>query len=440
MSTTGEIGSGAAVASATGAPEVLEEGTWRGWSAVTLLTVLTGAGWVLLGDGRLDGFGNHDFIQYWSAFGVARGGLDPYSPEQLLAAERSVGWSSPVPLMMWNPPWLLLLLAPVLALPYQLAAKVFLACNLLAAVALARFASDIFAERRMHRPWCATAIVLLCAPVYVALSTGQLSIGLAAALALLIRSATRDASWSGAAALLVLSLKPHLFVLTLLVLGWWMLRHGRFFRVIPCAVLLLALSIVLVRVFFGETFGCWVETLGGSRCSIARGAAVPMVGVFDWRVATLVGALSGAIPGLSLAAHKLIMIAVPAAAAIVVLLRLRRNASGFAWQSWLAPVTCLSLATSPYGWLFDMSATALVPLRILYLRGTAIGVRRREAGLLLAASFLVQAITLALLKTKTLVMHHQFFWYSLLLFVLGCVAEWRLGKGVDEGSEKPAAD
>lgn len=403
-------------------------GSRTNWLHVTVVAILAGCAWTAFGDGRLNGFGNHDFIQYWTAYGTARAGLDPYSPAQMLAGEKALGWNSPVPLMMWNPPWLLLLFAPILMVPYELSSKLFLALNLLAIVAIARFASDIFAERSKHAPCLATLAVVLSAPVYVALSTGQLSIILAAALALLIRSALRDEPWAGATALAVLSLKPHLFVLTLLVLGWWMLRTKRFFGLIPRTAVLMAALIASAELAFQNGATCWLESVRGHACLSAAGTLpdVPLVRVFDWRVATLVGAISGSIPGLSLAAHKLIMIAVPAAAAIVLLLLLRRSGDRFSWPRWFAPVTCLSLATSPYGWLFDMSATAIAPLRAIYLRRSAAAERQREGLVLLGIFLLIQLLTIVLLKTKALTMHHQYFWYPLAMFLLSCRTESRL--------------
>src|SRR5215207_2467165 len=60
-------------------------------------------------------FGENDFIEYWATYQLHSRGADPYHPALIAAVERAQGWPEAQPLMMWNPPWALVILSPVLS-------------------------------------------------------------------------------------------------------------------------------------------------------------------------------------------------------------------------------------------------------------------------------------------------------------------------------------
>jgi hypothetical protein len=49
----------------------------------------------------------NDFVEYWAAARLLLNGGNPYSPAELIQMQREIGWSQPLPLIMWNPPWTL---------------------------------------------------------------------------------------------------------------------------------------------------------------------------------------------------------------------------------------------------------------------------------------------------------------------------------------------
>ena len=51
--------------------------------------------------------GLSDFVEYWSAGQLLRGGQNPYDVDALHAVQQELGWTREQPLRMWNPPWLL---------------------------------------------------------------------------------------------------------------------------------------------------------------------------------------------------------------------------------------------------------------------------------------------------------------------------------------------
>src|SRR5436190_9745774 len=70
--------------------------------------------------------GTKDLIEYWSAGQLLRAGESPYDLERLLQAEMQAGYSHHDPIPMYNPPWLLVWIYPLLLLPFSAFALVWL--------------------------------------------------------------------------------------------------------------------------------------------------------------------------------------------------------------------------------------------------------------------------------------------------------------------------
>jgi hypothetical protein len=66
-----------------------------------------------------------DYKEYWSAFQLVLMGQNPYDP-QIMKDFQIEKFGNEIPLMMWNPPWILLLLAPILAVSFEASAYSFL--------------------------------------------------------------------------------------------------------------------------------------------------------------------------------------------------------------------------------------------------------------------------------------------------------------------------
>lgn len=72
-----------------------------------------------------------DFISYWSAMQIVVGGGNPYDFASMQAVQRQVFPQVDTPVLMWNSPILLLILAPILMLPYSAGAILFDALSIL---------------------------------------------------------------------------------------------------------------------------------------------------------------------------------------------------------------------------------------------------------------------------------------------------------------------
>lgn len=101
------------------------------WLALLLALILLANRLVTATVDQPFGFiGSNDFVEYWAAGRLLLAGENPYDPEALLAVERAVGWPKTKPLMMWNPPWTLLLVAPFALLPFKVGVLAWLLTNI----------------------------------------------------------------------------------------------------------------------------------------------------------------------------------------------------------------------------------------------------------------------------------------------------------------------
>ena len=109
-----------------------------GLARTVLALLLLAAGLVFLAWPRRDGgdnyaygsVGSRDFIQYWSAYRALRMGANPYDGLVLHPIEQAAGQAPDATIFMWNPPWTVLLMAPVLELPFEMACLAWIGCSL----------------------------------------------------------------------------------------------------------------------------------------------------------------------------------------------------------------------------------------------------------------------------------------------------------------------
>ena len=172
--------------------------------------------------------GSHDFIEYWSAARLLWHGGNPYDPATLLAVERAAGWPEPQPLLMWNPPWTLVLVLPLALLPFGLATVVWLLLRLGLVLGSGVLLWRYFAPGD-GRYWIGLALAAGFVPGLFALQMGQISPWLLAGVVgfLWAERSQRDVLAGGALALLMI--KPHiayLFWLAALGWAWWSRRRG----------------------------------------------------------------------------------------------------------------------------------------------------------------------------------------------------------------------
>jgi hypothetical protein len=305
-----------------------------------------------------DPLGSQDFVAYWSAFDVAVDGDNPYDLQALASAQAPLELSSiDEPQRFWNPPWTLLVLAPVLALPFRLAAATWLVLNLAAGVALAWTGWRLLGPRGVGLPPLALAGSLLFLPFLEALFLGQLSplVAVVVFSAVLALRERRDI----AAGVLVglLATKPQTLLILLLVLGVHVLWSRRWV-VVGAALATVAVFAGAAAVLLPSAFEGW-DPVGGAPTY--------------WQTASVAGWLRILLED-GRAAPEWPLAVVPLAALLLAIpwaWRQRRHP-----ERQLLAVLAVSYLVAPYAWIFD--ATVLLPLHVVVFgRALLGGVRQR---------------------------------------------------------------
>jgi Glycosyltransferase family 87 len=176
---------------------------WRILAAVAL---------TLIGVAVLAGFGSrtnaNDFVEYWSAGQLFVHGANPYSAPMILALEKSRGFTPDAPLIMLNPPWALPMVAPLGFLP-ALAALVLWIIAAVGCILTSLLLLDVPPQNR--------TLAFLFAPVLGCFAMEQSSPFLLLGFSLFLRF-HRSRPFLAGASLLLMAIKPHLFMVFWVIL------------------------------------------------------------------------------------------------------------------------------------------------------------------------------------------------------------------------------
>jgi hypothetical protein len=145
---------------------------------------------------------SNDYIEYWSAGKLFLQGANPYSSPMTLALEKSRGFTPNDPLIMLNPPWAMLLVAPLGLCP------AFVGLVLWILLSAGCIVASIFL---IEVPPKYRIIACLFAPVIASFSMEQVSPFLLLGFALFLRF-HKSRPFAAGASLALMTLKPHLFL------------------------------------------------------------------------------------------------------------------------------------------------------------------------------------------------------------------------------------
>jgi hypothetical protein len=151
---------------------------------------------------------NMDYIEYWSSGHLLLHHADPYSQTGVLALEKTQGFLPSSPLIMPNPPWAMFLVAPLGF--FSVRAGLFLWTLVIAGSILASV--WILVPQSKDTP-----LALLYAPAIACIGSGQSSSFLLLGFALFLRF-QRTRPFLAGGALLLMAIKPHLFLVVWAVL------------------------------------------------------------------------------------------------------------------------------------------------------------------------------------------------------------------------------
>ena len=294
--------------------------------------------------------GKHDFAAYWSASYLLLHGENPYDPGQMAAVQQSLEnvyfEQNETVINAWNPPWLLIVLLPLAALPFDTAAFIWMWFNIALVGVCTSLCINLAGQPGTGRPfiWIFTAC-LFFGQTLLLLRVGQVSglilIGIVAGIYCL-----RRASYAPAGALLVLAtIKPHISYLALAWIGWWILRNRKW-SVLVGAGLTVVLSIALTTLLFPDYLHSYFSLLQN-------------MGVSKWYTSTLWGFLE-ALTGQPVF-HWFGALLLP----FVFLLQPAKDQSD--WLAKLSLILVMSISLAPYGFTFDQVMLLPAIIQILSL-------------------------------------------------------------------------
>jgi hypothetical protein len=194
------------------------------------------------------GTGAGDFSAYWSAAHLFITGDNPYDQVAMTSLQQSIstegysqGGSS---LNVWNPPWLILILAPLGVLPYKIAFLTWFFCNTVVIGIIIIISWQMCAGTQRSRGILITFIAgFLFAETLSYLVIGQITGLVSLGMVLAIWWLDHKVDLLAGAVLLLTLIKPQISFFFLLILMIWILQNRRWKVIIG---LIIALSTTLI--------------------------------------------------------------------------------------------------------------------------------------------------------------------------------------------------
>lgn len=343
-------------------------------------------------------FGASDFLEYWSAFKIAQKGGNPYSPQQMLELQQQWGREAP-PIMMWNPPWNLLLMSPVLGFSLPVSNTLWLILNLLMLSLIGTLLWRAMPERGNNKIIFSLATIIF-APAWNNLKLGQLGIFLTLCAMLFLWAEKKHKDFLSGAMLALLSIKPHLFLLFFTTAAWWIISSRRW-RVAAGFMLTLVLLVLASQLIWPQATAAFIST------ALAPETVNGVNPVTNWFTATIPGAVIAYSPSSLKSLALALQLIIPSTAVLTVFWILIRRRPTINWAQALPPLLAASYIFAPFGWFFDQ--TLVLPLQL------ALAAHEKTANISVAVIFLYQLLTFGLMRSAEF--QHQMFWFPLFLII-----------------------
>lgn len=295
---------------------------------------------------RLYALGTNDLTAYYSAARLLVNQQNPYDASLLLEIERVVDWAGNEALMIYNPPWTLCLMLPLLLFPFKTAAFLWLVTNILLAVACGAAIWLVLTAGSDRRVWLGYVISVMFAPVFVAVRIGQISLWLLLGVTLFLVGVRGRYDYLAGAALALLTIKPHVTYLLFLAVACWVLRERRW-KVVAGGALALALGCGIVVYMSPQVFAQYLRASSSPPVHFRFATLGTWLRTFikwDWEWLQYIPSLLGA------------------AGFVFWALRVRGS---WRWESLLPVLLLASTVTAAYGWGFDQ--VTLLPVVIALL-------------------------------------------------------------------------
>jgi hypothetical protein len=291
--------------------------------------------------------GTDDFIEYWSAGQLLLQGKNPYDLNELYRIQVSLGLPYESPIVMWNPPWLLLWILPLLLLPFKVAALAWLFLNLVLLLSCGtviwRLLSPAQPSRRIGVALIATTAFV---PGLSAIRMGQMSALLLVGVVGFLYGVEKGKPLLAGMFLTLTTIKPHLVYLLWIAVAWWVITE-RQWKVVVGAGVTTVVSLSALTAISPIWVAAYHRALGSPPlywASATLGSVLRLLIFKNWPNAQYLPSIVG---GLLFVGYLL------------------TKRPRFNWRTAPSPLLLASVATAAYGWTFDQTVLLVPYLQIV---------------------------------------------------------------------------
>lgn len=308
--------------------------------------------------------GVSDFMQYWAAVQAADSGKNPYDSSIVIEIERQIDPSLKKAVMMWNPPWLLLVLKPFCTGSFETSVSLWLAANIVFLLASLFFLIGFFDNGKAVFSSFSKAVVFLAAtfsfyPAWNNISSGQSGLLLTFGLSLFLWADKKKYLFFAGAALTILTVKPHLFYLI------WIMIVYKSAKTDPRLLLnflgIFVAAVGLTEILYSGINLEWFTSLNKQQ------HAQNFIPISEWRSETLVAWLRTLSLDFLGVRSDWLMWALPLSVGIIYTASLLIKCPKVGYQFDLPTLLCISVFSSAYGWCSDFSVL-MIPYAALLIR------------------------------------------------------------------------
>jgi hypothetical protein len=286
-----------------------------------------------------------DYVEYWAAGRLNLSGANPYSPEELTPVEHLAGRYFQVPVMMWNPPYTLVIAMPLAWLPYPVSRLTWLILNVALLLLGAEWTWRVYGGPQRYR-WLVWLLCLVFIPSLGALGSGQIAILPFVGAAGFLFYQREGKLWQSGMIAALTAVKPHSLYLFWVILVVWALSRRRW-PVLLGAVGALVLGTAIASLFNPSLVGQYLHAT----------TTFPMR---DWATPTLGGLLR-----LVFGTEKgWLQFAAAPVGLIWALWWWRKYRFQWEWSEQMPMLVAVSLVTAAYGWSCDLAVFLVAILQV----------------------------------------------------------------------------
>jgi hypothetical protein len=277
----------------------------------------------------------HDFVEYWAAGRLIVAGEDPYDHERMQELESQAGRSDEG-ILMWNPPWVLPLVAPLGLLDVRAAHMLWMLLNLGVIVLCADLLWRLYGGKESARIM-SLILAFTFMPTWFAILAGQISPLLLLGAGAFLAFVRRGNDFAAGAATVLLAIKPHLAYLFWLALLFWAVNQRRWRVLLGGALTGLALTAIAIALdpgVLGQYWHTFTNAPPAHYRSPTLGTLIRLAvgdGTFRWQFLPM-------LPG-----------------GVWLIVHWRRHRQAWEWGEQMPMLLLVGMLTAAYGaWPFDL--------------------------------------------------------------------------------------